>query len=303
MSAATRFRHRAIIKKGQRASMRACEQSVAVAPAHIASPGPLEVALPPSAPPTLLHVGGHHAEEARGYAERGFDGRVVFNAVYYTMKWNDMQIEVVDPSNALGTFSVQDDNGDPLYGNIPFQIVVGNVGNATVKGFDFELKALVTENLEVGVNLTDIQDAYVDGQEFYDEPRAQGGKVPSGLQPRSNLPLFADTSYYLYADYSGINIFGGEAGIRLQHSYVGDSLNQLTDGFTSPQRVQGDYDITDAILSFESGDWQAQLRFSNLTDERGITYQDTTDFDTVWGRNSSSVIRPRNYSLTVRKAF
>ena len=78
MSAATRFRHRAIIKKGQRASMRACEQSVAVAPAHIASPGPLEVALPPSASPTLLHVGGHHAEEARGYAERGFDGRVVF---------------------------------------------------------------------------------------------------------------------------------------------------------------------------------------------------------------------------------
>ena len=232
-----------------------------------------------------------------------FDGRVVFNAVYYTMKWNDMQIEVVDPSNALGTFSVQDDNGDPLYGNIPFQIVVGNVGNATVKGFDFELKALVTENLEVGVNLTDIQDAYVDGQEFYDEPRAQGGKVPSGLQARSNLPLFADTSYYLYADYSGINIFGGEAGIRLQHSYVGDSLNQLTDGFVSPQRVQGDYDITDAILSFESGDWQAQLRFSNLTDERGITYQDTTDFDTIWGRNSSSVIRPRNYSLTVRKAF
>ena len=123
------------------------------------------------------------------------------------------------------------------------------------------------------------------------------------MQPRSNLPLFADTSYYLYADYSGINIFGGEAGIRLQHSYVGESLNQLTDGFTSPQRVQGDYDITDAIPSFESGDWQAQLRFSNLTDERGITYQDTTDFDTVWGRNSSSVIRPRNYSLTVRKAF
>jgi outer membrane receptor protein involved in Fe transport len=232
-----------------------------------------------------------------------FDGRVVFNAVYYTMKWNDMQIEVTDPSNALGTFSVQDENGDPLYGNIPFQIVVGNVGNATVKGFDLEFKALVTDNLEVGFNLTDIQDAYVDGQEFYDEPRAQGGKVPSGLQPRSSLPLFADTSYYLYADYSGINILGGEAGIRLQHSYVGESLNQLTDGFTSPQRIQGDYDITDAILSFESGDWQAQLRFSNLTDERGITYQDTSDFDTVWGGNSSSVIRPRNYSLTLRKAF
>ncbi len=232
-----------------------------------------------------------------------FDGRVVFNAVYYTMKWNDMQIEVTDPSNALGTFSVQDENGEPIYGNIPFQIVVGNVGNATVKGFDLEFKALVTDNLELGFNLTDIQDAYVDGQEFYEEPRAQGGQVPSGLQPRSDLPLFADTSYYLYAEYSGINLFGGEAGIRLQHSHVGESLNQLTDGFTSPRRTQGDYDLTDAIVSFSSGDWQAQLRFSNLTDERGITYQDTSDFDTIWGGNSSSVIRPRNYSLTVRKSF
>ena len=33
---------------------------------------------PPPPPLTLLHVGGHHAEEARGYAEQGFDGRVVF---------------------------------------------------------------------------------------------------------------------------------------------------------------------------------------------------------------------------------
>ena len=48
------------------------------APPEAPAGGPLEVALPPSAPPTLLHVGGHHAEEARGYAEQGFDGRVVF---------------------------------------------------------------------------------------------------------------------------------------------------------------------------------------------------------------------------------
>ena len=78
MSATTRFRHRAIIKKGQRASMRACQQSESAAPAYITSASPSKVALPPSAPPTLLHVGGHHAEEAKGYAEQGFSDRVVF---------------------------------------------------------------------------------------------------------------------------------------------------------------------------------------------------------------------------------
>ena len=83
------------------------------------------------------------------------DGRVIFNAVYYDMQWQDMQIEVTDPSFNLG---------------IPFQIVVGNVGDATVKGFDMELKALIGENLEFGFNMTEISDAYVEAPAFYDEP-------------------------------------------------------------------------------------------------------------------------------------
>ena len=45
--------------------------------ALLASSTPPEVA-PPPASPTLLHVGGHHAEEAKGYAEQGFSDRVVF---------------------------------------------------------------------------------------------------------------------------------------------------------------------------------------------------------------------------------
>ena len=100
-----------------------------------------------------------------------------------------------------------------------------------------------------------------------------------------------------------MNAFGGLAGIRIQHSHVGESLNQLTDGFTSPRLTQGDYDITDAVITWEKGDWSAQLRFNNISDERGITYEDTTDFDTVWGRNSSAVIRPRNYALSIRHYF
>ena len=102
-----------------------------------------------------------------------------------------MQIEVTDPSFNLG---------------IPFQIVVGNVGDATVKGFDMELKALLGDNLEVGFNLTEIADAYVEAPAFYDEPRVEGGKIASGLEPQSALPLFADQSYSLYLEYSGINM-------------------------------------------------------------------------------------------------
>ena len=180
---------------------------------------------------------------------------------------------------------------------------MGNVGDATVKGYDIEMKALIGENFEVGFNLTDISKATVSAAQEYDDPRAVGGTVPSGLDPSAALPLFADTSYYLYAEYSGINVFGGTGGIRLQHSYVGESLNQLTDGYTSPQMMQGDYDITDLVLTWESGKWAAQLRANNLSDERGITYEDTQDFDPFWGRSSSVVIRPRNFALSLRRYF
>jgi len=214
------------------------------------------------------------------------DGRVIFNAVYYDMQWKDMQLEVTDPSFNLG---------------IPFQIVVGNVGDGTVKGFDMELKALLSDNLEVGFNLTDIQDAYVEAPEFYDEPRAPGGQIASGLDPRSELPLFADQSYSMYLEYSGINLFGGTGAFRLQHNHVGTSLNQLTDGAASPRLTQGDYDVTDAIFTYEMDQWQARLFINNLSDERGITYEDSQDFDQVWGRNSSNVIRPRNFGISLRR--
>jgi outer membrane receptor protein involved in Fe transport len=98
-------------------------------------------------------------------------------------------------------------------------------------------------------------------------------------------------------------MFGGSALIRLQHSYVGESLNQLTDSATAPQMVQGDYEITDAIFSFELDKWQAQLRVNNLSDERGITYEDSSDFDQFWGRNSSTVIRPRSFAISLRRFF
>ncbi len=223
-----------------------------------------------------------------GMKSQIWDGRAQLNAVFYTMEWQDMQLEVTDPSFNLG---------------IPFQIVVGNVGDATVKGFDVDFKMLVTDNLEVGFNYTGIHDAYVEAPAFYDEPRAPGGTIASGLDPSSALPLFADRSFSFYGQLSGLNVFGGDGSLTLQHNYVGDSLNQLTDGFTSPQLTQGDYSVTDLIFSIEMESWRAQIYVHNIEDERGITYEDSQDFDQVWGRNSSNVIRPRNFGISIRRYF
>lgn len=221
------------------------------------------------------------------------NGRVQLNAVLYQMNWADMQLEVIDPSNGLSAYG-----GD---GNVPFQVVVGNVGDAVVKGWDFDLKALLGENVEIGFNMTKITQAYVEGQAFYDEPRVPGGQIPSGLEPRSSLPLFADKSWSAYVDLSGFDLLGASGNLRLQHNNVGESYNQLTGGFPSYKLSQGDYHVTDAIFSLETDGWSARIYVNNIADSRGISYEDTQDFDQIWGGNSSSVIRPRNFGVSFRK--
>ena len=66
-----------------------------------------------------------------GLKSEFLDGRVMFNAVYYDMTVDNQQIEVIDPANKLGTFSSQ-------FGNAPFQVVVGNVGESTIEGFELD---------------------------------------------------------------------------------------------------------------------------------------------------------------------
>ena len=109
-----------------------------------------------------------------------------------------------------------------------------------------------------------------------------------------------------YTEYVGpINLFGDDTQgfARLQHSYNGESLNQLSDSGNAPRFTQGDYRVTDLIMGFDVGDWKAQLSLNNITDERGISFRDSSDFDPYYGRYSDSVIRPKNYSLSLRRYF
>ena len=219
------------------------------------------------------------------------DGKLQVNATIYDMEWKDMQLEVTDPSFAIGQ---------------PWQAVVANLGDAEVKGYDIDITGLINENLQFGLNITKIRDAFVSPSALtYPDDRFEGGQASLGLNAKSDLPMFADTSYSLYLEYSGkMSLFGGGDGfVRVQHSHNGDSLNQLDDSSNAPRQTQGDYNITDIVLGYEFGDWRAQLSLNNISDERGVSYKDSTDFDPFFGRNSNNVIRPRNYSLTFRRYF
>ena len=195
-----------------------------------------------------------------------------------------MQLEVTDPSFNLASFSELDADGEPIYGSVPFQIVVGNVGDATVKGFDIEFKALLSDNVEVGFNMTSINDAFVNAPAAY--PGITGSRWihPIWTGPQIGLATLCRSVVRRVRRFQRIQCTRRNGNLRLQHNYVGDSLNQLNDGFTSPRLSQGDYAVTDAILGIEMENWRAQIFVNNLSDERGITYEDSQDFDQVWGK-------------------
>jgi len=219
------------------------------------------------------------------------DGKLQVNATLYEMKWNDMQLEVLDPSFSIGE---------------PWQAVVANLGDASISGIDFDMKALISDNLQFGFNITRIFDSYVDVNQLQiPDDRFDGGYATLGLDKKSDLPLFADTSYSFYLEYSDrLTLFGGgDAFARIQHSFQGKALNQLGSGATSPQQDQGDYRISDIVFGYDMGDWQAQVSLNNITDERGYTYKDSSDFDPFYGRNSDNIVRPQNYSLSIRRNF
>jgi outer membrane receptor protein involved in Fe transport len=221
------------------------------------------------------------------------DDTIQINATVYEMVWKGMQLELTDPSFSLTPPQ-------------PWQAVVANLGNAEVSGMDLDVTALLTDNLQVGFNITKMFHAYVNPMESYPDPRFEGGQASLGLDPQSDLPFFADMSYSMYIDYSDdmkIMDLEGELFARFQHSYEGESLNQLGDGAAAPKQISGNYRITDLIVGYDLGDWKAQLSLNNIGDERGITYKDSSDYDPYFGQNSDNVIRPRNYNFSIRRYF
>jgi hypothetical protein len=178
--------------------------------------------------------------------------------------------------------------------------------DGSISGFDMDIIAKATDNLELGFNMTYIDENEVNAPPVPDD-RFEGGFAPVGLDANPQLPLFADRSYSLYAEYgfdaSRIGI-GGDGYIRLQHSYTGESLNQIDDTpGIQPQEVQGDYRLTDLTLGLDIGSWQATLFARNLTDERGVTFKDSSDFDRMFGRASYFIVPPRQIGVSMRRNF
>jgi outer membrane receptor protein involved in Fe transport len=217
------------------------------------------------------------------------DGRVRFNATYFNMKWNDYQLEVVDPSNR----TCGNDNAPPPPNcGQPWQKVVANVGNAKSEGVEVQFDWAATENLSIGANATWLDAKLSDDVDI-------GVTVPSGTR----LPLSPELKASAYAQYDwSLDAFGGSnAWLRLQWSYTGDMYNQvepltLDDG-PSPQIKQPSYNIGDLRFGLDTSNWSLQLYVNNLTDERAVLFANPYEFDYFFDRSRVTVNRPRTFGV------
>jgi outer membrane receptor protein involved in Fe transport len=241
-----------------------------------------------------------------GIKSTWFDGRLQVNASVYQMAWDNTQVQLVDPAQA--------------YFGQSFVYVVANLGDAEVEGFDLDVRALLSENLEVGFNLnrtskaeltsiTSVPDARATGAEFEAAVIEEGyefveGQVPTGLDPLQDLPLFADMSWSAYMEYNhDLSWFGGgNFYARLQHSDTGESLSRVDDTYAAPRYTLDGYAITDLKFGFATQDWAVQLFINNLDDERAISYK-TNWFGNIVGQSNHTVLRPRNMGVSFRYSF
>ncbi len=230
-----------------------------------------------------------------GLKSQWMDGHVQFNVIGYFQKWEDMQLELTDPSFQFGE---------------PFQTVIANVGDADVNGFDTEITWLPTEGLSFGLVSTYLFKAEIAKDiKVFDEraPDFVALDIPAGTR----LPLVADLNLSTYAEYDwDMNLLGGgDAYVRLQYSYTGTSYNSLRDNDGDPEgdgyggRVQQpSYDIWDLRFGFNNADWEFTLYADNLLDERAVTYR-SMGADVYWGRQNLRILRPRTYGFSIRKYF
>lgn len=225
-----------------------------------------------------------------GIKSTWLDGRLQLNATLYQMDWKDVQLEATDPSFNIGE---------------PFQVVIANLGDAEVKGLDFDMNFAATENILFSFNITEIFDAEVMAQESFPDPRFPNGEATLGLEAVARLPLFSDRNWSASIEFTDeIGWFGGgEYYIRLQHNDEDASLNKLSNSANSPRGFQGDYSITDLKFGFETDVWTAQLFVNNVSDDRGVTFNDTSDFDPFFGRSSENIVRPRTIGAKFNYKF
>ena len=202
-----------------------------------------------------------------GFKSRWDGGRYTFNFTAFKMKWEDYQVEVVDPG-AFPEFYV---------------VMVANIGDAEIEGLSLDLTAYLWDSLDVGLNLQIL------------DPRVTEGNDLVGTQTGDRLPFSPEGKGAVWLEYTFPGeIAGGHVYGRFQSTYTGDMLNGSlgSRGRNPPTRSRISRSAS------RSEDWEIYAYVDNLTNERAILVDAQFALP-----GTVSINRPRSWGLGFSKSW
>ena len=204
-----------------------------------------------------------------GYKTTLLDGRLRANAAAFLMKYSDMQITAT---------SLLPDVGD--------NTTKFNLGDATYKGFEIELTALVTDDFMLGVNIGHLDDEI--------DSLVGGGLISSGILITEDheLPFAPSLTLSITAAYDHRLPNGAVLTLRGDYATKGDYYTRTEN---TVETFTDDYKIMNASLTYRSPDekWSLGVRARNLTDE--FYFESRTTFS-AFQMGFGKPVRPRTVS-------
>ncbi|MCH2263663.1 MAG: TonB-dependent receptor [SAR86 cluster bacterium] len=205
------------------------------------------------------------------------DNRIHFNFTVFSMDYEDKQIDVdvVDASAALGRSTV-----------------AANVAEATFRGVEIELHALVTENFSIDANLGSLHAEF--GEFFADFTGSGVDADYSYLEPLRAPQL----TWTLGGTYSFPSIPRGEAYVRASAHFIGEHhVSQLN----TPTTFNEEQTLVDVSINRKIDNTKISVFGRNLTNEDGFTVGYDVFAGAAWSYAMARA--PRTWGVELTHSF
>ncbi|MDT8320296.1 MAG: TonB-dependent receptor [Xanthomonadales bacterium] len=207
-------------------------------------------------------------------------GRLVLNATFYHMVWDEIQIQTSDPQPAF------------------FAVGILNFPEAEINGVEADFNFAVSQNFNLSGTL-----GYNDAELSEDATLWPGTDVELTAPKGTRLPLMPEWKYSLTGryDFNG-TLLNARPYVLGTWTYNGDSLNSLAGIQVSVNqadvRVTPSYDILNLRFGLEGDNWSASLFVDNLLDEFAPLF-----FSERYTQTRATVLPPRTFGINFRKNF
>jgi iron complex outermembrane receptor protein len=200
-----------------------------------------------------------------------------------------------------------------------FAAGASNLPKAEIYGIEIEADAMLSDTINLAVNLTSMKSEITEGRDAID--RATAENASTGLQISGASKEVVNAA----REATAVNLTGNElakipdlvANIRLSHKLVIDNAGSVTTTFSHTYRgeyfarvfnsserdIVDSYNISHLNVRYQpdAAQWNAELNIQNLFDTDAISSRHTDTY--AFGMTSKQYLAPRTISLGARYRF